>query len=194
MAHHIEALEHRALFASFGLDPAFGVAGIAQLDVPVPDDYPSDIGIGLALTPSSQSLISVRIDTQFQLFLVDADGSQDQNFGTSGTVPLGAGFDVTPPAMAVDPASGRIAVVHGSKSIQFLTADGKPDPTLGVDGLVTFDFAHSSVTAFSIDRLAFASDGGLILGGSVPGRSRQHRRHRQKPVCDWPAQPRWLGG
>jgi uncharacterized delta-60 repeat protein len=159
-----------------GLDPTFGVGGIASHDV----GFSATNGVAQSGT---QSVIIGTIGTSpeesFGITRYNADGSLDTAFGTNGVVTTSfAGTDDVPAAVDVL-SSGEILVagtaatfaggqpVGSEFALAEYTADGALDPSFGVGGEVLFSF--SSTAALSNDVLsdmAVSSTGIIYLAGS----------------------------
>ncbi len=156
-----------------GLDPAYGLGGIAAHDLGftattgVAADGAGSVVVGPVGPAGAES---------FGVARLTADGAVDATFGTAGvTVTALPGFDAVPSAVAVLPdgdvlvagtataAAGGGAV--GSRfAVAEYTAAGSLDPAFGTGGVVTVGFG-SGLTDDVLRAMAVGADGTIYLGG-----------------------------
>lgn len=135
--------------ASGALDTSFGNQGWTVVDL----DGSTDTARDLVVQPDGRILLagegmfpSNGFTRDFVVVRLNADGSLDGGFGSSGVARLSVGnFDE---GAALDlMADGRI-VVGGSSDGDYVvvsfTADGSADTSFGTGGVVTFDFVGES--------------------------------------------------
>ncbi len=143
------------------------------------DDY----GLGLALRPDGKIIVAgttispSTFDADFALLQLNADGSPDPTFGSSGFLPLAAvGTSEYVRSVTIQP-DGKIILtgwMDGQSSIDFhavrLNSDGTLDPSFSGDGKVTLDITGSNDHTRSA---ALQADGKLVIGGwadhGIPG-------------------------
>lgn len=160
---------------SWVLDPGFGDGGRLVLDVDESIDEVSAMCVqddGHTLISGWATPFSVDFAGAFVVRL-GPDGALDEDFGNSGVASTFlADRSVLANAMA-EQADHAVVLAGGTLNPLFerdavvlrYLADGTPDPSFGVDGMVTTDIAgNESFTALAID-----ADGFLICAGRVGG-------------------------
>lgn len=171
--------------ASGGLDLRFGSEGVAPLPERVPgvvrggrhvklDLYLRTVtalpGGGILVTAVSGGAKSARLD----LIRLTSDGALDRSFGRGGIrqlsfpgvgVPLVRATKLTADGRVVLGGSVRARGPGGKErqtaAVFRLTADGRPDPTFGNAGLVTFPQRGQGL----ITALALGPRGEIVVGG-----------------------------
>jgi uncharacterized delta-60 repeat protein len=163
-------MEGRALLnGTVGLDPHFGVDGVALADF-----GGSDSGMAIAMQSDGKVLMAGRAwngsEYDFGVARFNTDGTLDSSFGVGGLArtDLGSIFD-TPYAMAVQ-TNGRIVVVGQTEGegydfgmVRFNT-DGSLDSGFGVGGKVVVDFAGSYDLAYGV---AVHASGKITIAGTA---------------------------
>jgi len=152
------------------LDPAFGSGGVARLDLStgVADGtaYRGDTAWGLVKLSGDRLLVvgnqvgvgPGRIDVDFAVVRLNADGSRDASFGTGGTALVGVGPGVSEsPKTAVELPDGRVvaagyATVNGVvAAVLFrLTTSGALDPTFAEGGIAVRPVLGNVTEAYSV--------------------------------------------
>jgi uncharacterized delta-60 repeat protein len=117
----------------------------------------------------------------FALIRLDASGAMDQSFGDNGLAVADLGkWSGRPHKIMVQP-DGKIVVVGNTTSTWYpvptfpdstyavvrFTADGHPDPTYGVNGILQ----KPKIPGFFYMSAAMQPDGKLIVGGGVKSRN-----------------------
>lgn len=104
------------------------------------------------------------IHGDFALARFNADGSLDPSFGTNGRVTTDFPDGSKAYAMAIQP-NGKIILTGGAGAGDFAlaryNADGSPDTSFGIDGMVTTDILGEDV-AYA---MALMPDGRILTGG-----------------------------
>lgn len=164
------------------LDPSFGVAGVAALDLApgklVGSVFKTDSQWGLAQDASGRLYVSGscvgagRDDTDFAVARLSANGTRDAAFATAGLFTLDvARFDGTPKELLVD-ASGRV-VMGGyytdpastvvSPIVFRLTDSGALDSSFGTSGVFTREIFPAAAEVYAValqgDKLVTAGYG-----------------------------------
>ena len=134
------------------LDPMFGTAGVARLDlstgVAEGTAFRGDTAWGLVKLAGEKLLVvgsqvaPGRTDADFAVVRLNADGTRDTSFGTAGTTVVNVGPEVSEvPKTAVELKDGRVVVagyakVEGvvSPVLLRLTTAGALDPSFGDAG------------------------------------------------------------
>ena len=154
----------RALFA---LRPALGSREDSADDVTVLPDHRVLVLAATAGNPLATA------DIEVALLRLNADGSPDATFGDNGAVVFAVSGNADIPArMAVDPASGRVAIAGGTGGaglaggrddafIALREPDGSPVAGFGTDGVVTRNYAGGTLRDRAAD-VAFRPDGSLV--------------------------------
>jgi uncharacterized delta-60 repeat protein len=150
------------------LDPAFGTAGVARLDLSTGaaegSAFRGDTAWGLVKVAGEKLLVvgsqvaPGRTDADFAVVRLNADGSRDTAFGTAGIAIVGVGPDVSEvPKTAVELKDGRVVVagyanVAGvvSPVLFRLTTAGALDPTFGDAGIAVRPVLASVGEAYSV--------------------------------------------
>jgi uncharacterized delta-60 repeat protein len=147
------------------LDQAFGDHGVARTR--------GAHGAALALQRDGRVLVAGRTlgaDHDAELVRYTADGKPDPSFGRNGVVVTDLGAkDDAPAGLAVRP-DGRIVLAGSSGGAIVLagyTAEGKPDPGFGKDGLVRTTAGAAARAAAITPR----PDGGFMVAGSTDEKS-----------------------
>ena len=150
------------------LRPALGSREDSADDVAVLPDHRILVLAATAANPLATA------DIEVALLRLNADGSVDTTFGDgTGAVvfPVSVNADV-PARMAVDPASGRIAIAGGTGGagltggrddtfISLREPDGSPVAGFGTDGVVKGDFPGAALRDRAVD-VAWRPDGGVV--------------------------------
>lgn len=175
----LEAVESRRLMAAT-LDPSFANGGVAEFGDGSEYSNATSVTLpeGKVLTVS-QSLYGY---SQFALHRLNADGTNDESFGTDGLVniDIGSGPSDALFASAVTAAPDGSFYLAGryddpnqdfdSALVAHINADGSLDTTFGgdagVNGLVFLNASSLSPTPVSADapHLAVDADGSLFVG------------------------------
>ncbi len=166
----LESMEGRALLSgTVGLDPHFGVNGVALADF-----GGSDSGMTIAMQSDGKVLMAGRAwngnEYDFGVVRFNTDGTLDSSFGEGGLAraDMGSIFD-TPYAMAVQ-TNGRIVVVGQTEGIGYdfgmarFNTDGSLDSGFGTDGKVVVDFAGSYDLAYGV---AVHASGKITIAGTA---------------------------
>jgi uncharacterized delta-60 repeat protein len=158
------ALAGLAKAAPGDLDPSFGSAGKVTTDFGV-NDGAGDVGI----QPDGKIVAVGSSSGDFALARYSLDGSLDSSFGIDGKVTTDFGRDDAASGIAIQ-GDGKV-VVAGNTGLfggeaDFAVArynpDGSPDPSFGVAGKVTTDFASGDDLAFDV---ALQADGKIVVAG-----------------------------
>jgi uncharacterized delta-60 repeat protein len=183
----LDRLEARALMTTAGnLDPTFG-GGLGYAIGPIT----TDLGISLSQL-SDQASVAVESDgsivvgvpdhtaggLSFGLQLLNADGTPDTSFGTSGKadVPLPTGFTAFGgPSSVLAQSDGHIIVVgtvsnstnQDETLVARFNADGTPDATYGTDGVEVLDQATLGTAGLTFAYAALQPDGDVDLAGDA---------------------------
>ena len=150
------------------LRPALGSREDSADDVAVLPDHRVLVLAATAANPLATA------DIEVALLRLNADGSVDTTFGDgTGAVvfPVSVNADI-PAHMAVDPASGRIAIAGGTGGagltggrddtfISLREPDGSPVAGFGTDGVVKGDFPGAALRDRAVD-VAWRPDGGIV--------------------------------
>ena len=182
-----------ALAAPGDLDPAFGVNGIALTSYGAGVDQAT----GMCIQPDGKYLLAgTHIDSSgagstATLTRFNADGSLDPTFGVihksgsltrllpSGTLDTTYGTDgvlklpvdgvllTLPDGSMLVGTSVWTAWGGMDVAVYRLKADGTLDPSFATAGCFTLDVASGSTD--SVESLAIAADGGILVGGQVQG-------------------------
>ncbi len=150
------------------LRPALGSREDSADDVAVLPDHRILVLAATAANPLATA------DIEVALLRLNADGSLDTTFGDgTGAVVFAVSVNADVPArMAVDPASGRIAIAGGTGGagltggrddtfISLREPDGSPVAGFGTDGVVTGDFTGAALRDRAVD-VAWRPDGGVV--------------------------------
>jgi uncharacterized delta-60 repeat protein len=151
------------------LDSTFGTGG--KVSVVAGNAF---VGQGLALQSDGKLVLVGTFgggpDARFAVARLNADGSMDASFGTSGLVTTElTGLGDTAHAVALD-ANGRILVSGETNAVNpnfFLvrySTDGSVDTTFATSGRVEIDFFGFGDVA---ENIAIQPDGKVVLGGVV---------------------------
>ena len=150
------------------LDPAFGTGGIVKLDLStgVADGaaFRGDTVWGLVKLAGDKLLVvgsqvaTGRIDADFAVVRLNADGTKDTGFGTGGTAVVGVGPDVSEvPKTAVELKDGKVVVAGyanvagGVGPVLFrLTTAGALDPSFGDAGIAVRPVLANVGEAYSV--------------------------------------------
>jgi uncharacterized delta-60 repeat protein len=166
-------LPNGALDPRFGTDGRVvlaGVQGFAPSDVPFDERPPPPVRLKVLLTVDGRILV-----LGSKLVRLNADGSLDTNFGSSGAAPLPAGF--SPGGMALAPGGGIVIAGDSTLSTQpsgavvRLTANGLPDPSFGLAGTGMSvlpsidDLKGRPLSTVNYRGVAVASDGEIVVAG-----------------------------
>ncbi len=169
----LELLEPRTLLNGGVPDPHFGYLGVASTKL----DMTSQPGI--AVLPDGRTLVAVPHepmslftddDSAATVYRYDARGKLDHSLGAGGSlkVPVGGYYA---PTLLVRP-DGHFLVIDGRlddapidasfvAAAQF-TADGKPDPTFGNQGVATWNLGDADANG-SLHAAALTSDGKIVF-------------------------------
>ena len=150
------------------LRPALGSREDSAADVTVLGDHRVLVLAATAANPLATA------DIEVALLRLNADGSLDTTFGDgTGAVvfPVSVNADI-PARMAIDSASGRIAIAGGTGGaglaggrddtfISLREPDGSPVAGFGTDGVVKGDFPGAALRDRAVD-VAWRPDGGIV--------------------------------
>lgn len=176
----IEALESRVLLSGGTLDPTFGSNGISTWLAASPVNSAIEQPDGKFLVTGCVPSTAASGDA-FGVTRLNADGSLDTSFGKGGSAlaatsqgqieyqdavaialqsdgKILVGGNVNPNALSGNP--------YSDFALARLNADGTPDTSFGVGGVVTTHFG----TFARIDSLAVQPDGKIIAAGDDTGR------------------------
>ena len=167
-----ELLERRLHFAAGGLDPSFGVNGVATANV------------GGALTANAVAVqldgktvvVGYSADKQFAVARYNVDGSLDTTFGPTfnGTVLTSFGRDTFAHAVAIQD-DGKIVVAGGANDgadVARYNPDGTLDLSFDGDGKTNFEFGffadHAVATSVvMLPRQSLDVPERILIGGFV---------------------------
>lgn len=157
-------------------DPTFGDAGYAAFDWAIAATYPNLF----TLLPSGYIVVCTRQSyfqhAEFHLKGFTSDGIPDPGFGTDGTAKLVGPLNhrYTPSTMLALP-DGRFLVggydgvfINDAQSDMLLACflpSGAPDPSFGMNGIVTLDLSSFAADDDEITDLALQQDGKILAGG-----------------------------
>ena len=162
--------------AAGGLDPTFGVGGIAVTDL-----GRSDVVEALALQNDGKTvavgqtqLSTFPYSTRFALARYSLNGSLDAGFGTGGLVTTGFGGNESRAFAGAVQADGKVVVAGVASggptgadiALARYNGDGSLDPSFGVGGKVVTDFAFASTHEAAFD-LAIQPDGKILVAGGT---------------------------
>ena len=141
------------------LDTSFGSSGVLNICVSA---WPgTDEGRGVAIQPDGKFVVVGRGGDDSFLLRVNADGSLDTSFGSSGIIVI-PNYSYSSVVIQSD---GKI-VVGGAAIIDVAVAryddTGVLDPTFGVGGITTIDIG---ATSDFINGLALQADGKILAAG-----------------------------
>jgi uncharacterized delta-60 repeat protein len=169
---------------SGSLDPTFGTGG--KVTTNFGGGSAADSVFALALQPDSK-VVAAGVDSrnpsvaeQFALARYNANGTLDPTFGSGGRVLTSFGPFGTARAVAVQRdgkivAAGRGGDVSPPTGIDFVVArynrDGTPDPSFGIAGKVSTDYAGANDEA---QAMAVQPDGNLLVAGTAVAGSSFH--------------------
>ncbi len=154
------------LDANGAVDASFGNAGMATVDI-----FGHDYAYCLAVDAQDRIVLAGG-DFDLKVARFEADGTLDTTFGTMGSLKsdvLGRTEEAVAIAIRED---GRIVVLaRALDTITFdldgilagFTGDGAPDPALGPDGYVTFDFGPQNTGPAA---LAVQENGLVVIAGT----------------------------
>ena len=159
-----------------GLDPTFGVGGIAVTDLGR-SDWVEALALqndGKIVAVGQTQLSTFPYSTEFALARYSANGSLDAGFGTGGVVTIGFGGNESRAFAGGVQADGKVVVAGVAKRVPTgadialarFNGDGSLDPSFGVGGKVLTDFAFASTHELALD-LAIQPDGKVIVAGGT---------------------------
>ncbi|MDB5293475.1 MAG: conserved repeat domain protein, partial [Phycisphaerales bacterium] len=173
--HVVLAGTHNGDFAlarfdfSGNLDPTFGAGGITFTDF----GSASDTAYGVALAPSGQIVAVGTSNNRFAFARFDANGHLDTSFGQGGRQLFDTGTAMQMLGGVTVQNDGRVVAAGASGSnvdVVRLTANGEPDSTFSVDGVVTVPgLAMGQVAGGQgyTESVALQSDGKILIGKST---------------------------
>ena len=161
----------------FGLDPSFGVDGLAATSLSNHDWFPQS---ALARQPDGKVLAASEYSSDtWQLTRLNPDGSLDTSFGVNGvalakfTITSSTGNYPAPDAIAVQPdgsilVGGAIVEGYGTPALCRFTASGQVDQTFGTSGFVDLS-GYEIQNSARVMGIALRPDGRILLAMSSGG-------------------------
>ena len=154
------------------IDSSFGTEGKLILPVGLSFDHGYTViqqADGKLVVAGSSFTGSVN-DPDYSLVRLNADGSLDSKFGTSGKLSLSMWASYRTGANVIQQTDGKLVAVgtifsgsHSSFSIVRLNIDGRPDSTFGADGELNLPVGSSFDYGNSVIQQA---DGKLVVAGT----------------------------
>jgi uncharacterized delta-60 repeat protein len=161
------------------LDTTFGTSGSTKIDFgnAVTNIFNYSLANALAIQPDGKIIVVGNVFVEgvaddLGVVRLNADGSLDSTFGTSGKVITNLGDSAAFANAVALQSDGKILVAEEvddvvSNSVfgvtRYLT-NGLPDPTFGTDGSVTINYGDRNSAAYGI---ALQSSGKIIVGGDL---------------------------
>jgi uncharacterized delta-60 repeat protein len=142
------------------LDPAFGIGGVARVDIAGANDFAQ----AMALGSDGRIVLAGNAVGSAAVAQLTPDGAPDPMFGVGGRVALGTTWPAVGVAVRPD---GRIVLAGsgvGSAPVVQLTPAGAPDPTFGTGGTETVPFG-TSPNPLNLAGVAVQPDGKVVLAG-----------------------------
>ena len=154
-----------------GLDPSFGVGGLAPTSLTFHDQFPY---AAIARQPDGKILAASQYSADaWQLTRLNPDGTLDTSFGVNGvalaTFPITAstGTYPDPYTIVVQPdgnilVGGKIVEGYGTPALCRFTASGQLDLTFGTGGFADLS-AYETPSSAWVDDIALRPDGRILL-------------------------------
>ncbi len=154
-----------------GLDPSFGVGGLAPTSLTFHDQFPY---AAIARQPDGKILAASQYSANaWQLTRLNPDGTLDTSFGVNGvalaTFPVTAatGNYPDPYTIVVQPdgnilVGGKIVEGYGTPALCRFTSSGQLDPTFGTGGIADLSTYETPSSAW-VDGIALRPDGRILL-------------------------------
>ena len=155
----------------FGLDPSFGVDGLAPTSLSNHDWFPE---AALGRQPDGKILAASEYSADtWQLTRLNPDGSLDTSFGVNGvalakfTITSSSGAYPAPNAIAVQSdgsilVGGEFVEGYGTPALCRFTAGGQLDQTFGTNGFVDLS-GYESPNSARVMGIALRPDGRILL-------------------------------
>jgi uncharacterized delta-60 repeat protein len=148
-----------AAAAPGGLDPSFGVGGIARPDTPAPQDIVVDEG--------GRTFMGTTVGGAAAVVALTPEGEVDERFGVAGSATVSPGEQLRVLSVALD-SQGRIVLAGAAALEPFLarfTATGELDTGFGEDGVVFLpdDVREPALTVTAGDGVAVAGGQGTAF-------------------------------
>jgi uncharacterized delta-60 repeat protein len=163
----LQLLESRRLLSAGDLDPTFSGDGYALVPALTASGEDADHLRACAEQPDGKLIVLAAGNTTIHLRRLNIDGSLDFTFGDGGDVATGLRTSSYASNVAIDPSSGRIALMGQQigealvSLVSVFTAEGAAQQTFGVGGTAALDLG---ITPKAI---AFQPNGKLLIAGTT---------------------------